>query len=51
MKKLGFFLIFLFLINESPGQNDKLMDMTIYQFKVKDIDGKVFDFKSLKEKK
>ena len=26
------------------------MDMTIYQFKVKDIDGKVFDFKSLKEK-
>ena len=51
MKKLGFFLIFLFLINESPGQNDNLMDMTIYQFKVKDIDGKVFDFKSLKGKK
>jgi len=51
MKNIGFFLIFLFLINESPGQNDNLMDMTIYQFKVKDIDGKVFDFKSLKGKK
>ena len=33
------------------GKNKNLMDKTIYQFKVKDIDGKDFDFESLRGKK
>ena len=51
MKKLVLFVILFFLTNGLLGQNENLMDKTIYQFKVKDIDGKVFDFESLRGKK
>ena len=51
MKKLVLSVILFFLTNGLLGQNENLMDKTIYQFKVKDIDGKVFDFESLRGKK
>ena len=50
MKKLVLSVILFFLTNGLLGQNENLMDKTIYQFKVKDIDGKVFDFESLRRK-
>ena len=43
MKKLVLSVIIIFLTNGLLGQNENLMDKTIYQFKVQDIDGKVFD--------
>ena len=45
------FISFIFLINLSFCQNDNTMDQTIYQFKVKDIEGKTFDFENLRGKK
>ena len=51
MKRTVYFLMFLFFINAVTCQNDYAMEKTIYQFKVKDIDGNSFDFKSLKGKK
>ena len=51
MKKLVFSVILLFLTNGLLSQNKNLMEKTIYRFKVKDIDGKVFDFESLRGKK
>ena len=51
MKNLVFSVILLFLTDGLFGQNENLMEKTIYRFKVKDIDGKVFDFESLRGKK
>ncbi|MDA8758377.1 glutathione peroxidase [Flavobacteriaceae bacterium] len=45
------FISFIFLINLGFCQNDNTMDQTIYQFKVKDIEGKTFDFENLRGKK
>jgi len=50
MKKLNYLLLILlsvFITQTSFAQNDQ----TIYQFKVKDINGNTFDFASLKGKK
>lgn len=50
MKKLNYLILLLisvFFINTTNAQNDQ----TIYQFKVEDINGNIFDFASLKGKK
>ena len=51
MKNIVYSILFLFLLDGVLAQNDNLMEKTIYQFKVKDIDGKIFDFESLRGKK
>ena len=51
MKNIVYSILFIFLLNGVLAQNDNLMEKTIYQFKVKDIDGKIFDFESLRGKK
>ena len=50
MKNLALFILFVFF-KLSVCQNDNAMDQTIYQFKVKDIEGKTFDFENLRGKK
>ena len=46
------YLLFLFLfLNLVFAKNDNDMNQTIYQFKVKDITGKTFDFENLRGKK
>ena len=50
--KLNFsFITLVLFVNLSTCQNDNAMDQTIYQFKVKDIEGKIFDFNNLRGKK
>ena len=51
MKHLALFITLVFFINLGNCQNDNAMDQTIYQFKVKDIKGKTFDFENLRGKK
>ena len=51
MKNIVYSILFIFLLNGVLAQNDNLMEKTIYQFKVKDIDVKIFDFESLRGKK
>lgn len=51
MKKIALILTFILLANSSFCQNDNSMEKTIYQFKVKDIEGNIFDFQKLKGKK
>ena len=51
MKNLALFILFVFITNLGVCQNDNAMDQTIYQFKVKDIEGKIFDFENLRGKK
>jgi glutathione peroxidase len=51
MKKLPLYFSIILFTNLGFGQNDNAMDQTIYQFKVKDIEGKIFDFEDLRGKK
>ncbi|MEK9516960.1 MAG: hypothetical protein VWZ97_02970 [Flavobacteriaceae bacterium] len=51
MKKLALFILFVSITNLGVSQNENTMDQTIYQFKVKDIEGKIFDFEKLRGKK
>ena len=51
MKNLALFILFVFITNLGVCQNDNAMNQTIYQFKVKDIEGKIFDFENLRGKK
>ena len=51
MKILTLLSFSLLFFNYSNSQIIFPMDKTIYQFEVKDIDGKLFDFKNLKGKK
>ena len=48
-KKMLICLMFLGILAQAQNQN--LMEKTIYQFKVEDIEGNMFDLKSLKGKK
>ena len=49
MKNFALFTFFVFIFKLSVCQNDNDMNQTIYQFKVKDITGKTFDFENLIE--
>ena len=51
MKKFALYVLLILFANPVFGQNDNSMDQTIYQFKVKDIEGKTFDFEDLRGKK
>lgn len=51
MKKVSLIFTFILFANSSFCQNNNSMEKTIYQFKVKDIDGNIFDFQKLKGKK
>lgn len=51
MKKSYLFITFTFFVNLGICQNEISMEKTIYQFKVKDIEGNIFDFGSLRGKK
>ncbi|MEC7173681.1 MAG: glutathione peroxidase [Bacteroidota bacterium] len=51
MKKLSLFISFVLINNLVVCQNYNAMDQTIYQFKVKDIKGNIFDFENLRGKK
>ena len=51
MKNFALFTFFVFIFKLSVCQNDNDMNQTIYQFKVKDITGKTFDFENLRGKK
>ena len=51
MKKLALFISFVIINNLVICQNYNAMDQTIYQFKVKDIKGNIFDFENLRGKK
>ena len=51
MKHLVQFITIVFFINLGNCQNENAMDQTIYQFKVKDINGNTFDFENLRGKK
>ena len=44
MKNFALFTFFVLIFKLSVCQNDNDMNQTIYQFKVKDITGKTFDF-------
>ena len=46
MKKLSLFISFVLINNLVVCQNYNAMDQTIYQFKVKDIKGNIFDFEN-----
>ena len=46
MKKIALILTFILLANSSFCQNDNSMEKTIYQFKVKDIEGNTGIFSS-----
>ncbi len=51
MKNIALFTFFVLIFNLSACQKDNDMNQTIYQFKVKDITGKTFDFEILRGKK
>lgn len=51
MKNLSLNILIILFVNLGICQNDNAMDQTIYQFKVKDIEGKIFDFEKLRGKK
>ena len=51
MKNKSLIISIFFFINLGFCQNDNTMDQTIYQFKVKDIEGNSFDFENLRGKK
>ena len=51
MKNFALFTFFVLIFKLSVCQNDNDMNQTIYQFKVKDITGKTFDFENLRGKK
>lgn len=51
MKYLSFNILLILFVNLGICQTDNAMDQTIYQFKVKDIEGKIFDFEKLRGKK
>ena len=51
MKKFALYVLLILFANPVFCQNDNSMDQTIYQFKVKDIEGKTFDFEDLRGKK
>lgn len=53
MKKLLLSILLIFMFNKSNAQNEiaVMNKPSIYQFKVKDINGNEFDFSSLKGKK
>ena len=51
MKNFALFTFFVLIFELSVCQNDNDMNQTIYQFKVKDITGKTFDFENLRGKK
>ena len=51
MKNLLLFITIVSFINLGICQNENVMDQTIYQFKVKDIEGNSFDFENLRGKK
>lgn len=51
MKNLLLFITIVSFINLGICQNKNVMDQTIYQFKVKDIEGNSFNFQNLRGKK
>ena len=51
MKYLIFFIAITLFVNLGICQNQTTMEKTIYQFKVKDIEGNTFDFENLRGKK
>jgi glutathione peroxidase len=51
MKNLSLNILIILFVNLGICQNDNVMDQTIYQFEVKDIEGKIFDFEKLRGKK
>ena len=51
MNYLTLLIALVFFINLGNCQNDNTMDQTIYQFRVKDINGNTFDFENLRGKK
>lgn len=51
MKKIALCISLILIANVGYCQNENAMDKTIYQFKVKDILGKTFDFEQLRGKK
>ena len=51
MKKIALYISLILIANVGYCQNENAMDKTIYQFKVKDILGKTFDFEQLRGKK
>lgn len=51
MKNLLLFITIVSFINLGICQNENVMDQTIYQFKVKDIEGNSFNFQNLRGKK
>ena len=51
MKKLALYISIILIGNTGYCQNKIAMDKTIYQFKVKDIQGNNFDFEQLRGKK
>ena len=44
-------LIILILVNWQINKEQKIMDNSIYQFTVEDVDGEAFDFSCLEGKK
>lgn len=51
MKNLALTFAFIFFVKVGVCQNQNAMEQTIYQFKVKDIEGNEFDFENLRGKK
>ena len=51
MNNIALFISLVFFVKLVACQNDNFMDQTIYQFKVRDITGKIFDFETLRGKK
>ena len=51
MNNFALFTFFVLIFKLGVCQNDNNMNQTIYQFKVKDITGKTFDFENLRGKK
>lgn len=51
MKKILLIPALIFFVNVAFCQDESAMEKTIYQFKVKDIEGNSFDFADLKGKK
>ena len=51
MKNFALFTFFVLIFKLSVCQNDNDMNQTIYQFKVKDITGKTFDFENISDEK
>lgn len=51
MKNLFIYIALFLFTNIVTSQNEVAMEKTIYQFKVRDIQGNIFDFEKLKGKK